>query len=76
MPASADRQPLNAYLSEEAYEGWRLFAASQRVTVTALLEAIGTVLVDVDEVRPPVWLRKVVRDAAAIDRDRRSRKRP
>ena len=62
-------------LSEESYEGWRLWARSRGVTVTALIEALGRRLAELDqpEARLPALLRDVLAEARQIDDDRRRR---
>ena len=72
------RKGLHAYVSEEAYLGWHEFAASHRVTVSAMIEVFGRGLgnrVDSEDVDLEDALQEVVRIAARIDRERRSRSR-
>ena len=62
-------------LSPTAHDGWRLFARSRGVSVTALMEAIGRRLGDLDqpEAKLPPLLREAVAEAREIDDDRRRR---
>lgn len=68
---------LHASVSDEARDGWRLFAQVHGVSVTGLLEALGLRLAFLD--RPekglPVLWREVLAEARAIDAERRSRER-
>lgn len=68
---------LTAVLSDQAYNGWRLFAASRGVSVSGLTEALGHLLDDLDqpENRLPQLIREAVREARMIDDDRRRRGR-
>lgn len=74
----AERPYLGGYVSPEAREGWRLFARSRGVSVTALLEALGPVLAELDDPidELPAWARDAVRQAREIDADRRRRRDP
>lgn len=36
------RRAIHAYVTEEAFEGWHRYASEAGVTVSGLLEAIGT----------------------------------
>ena len=62
-------------LSEESYEGWRLWARSRGVSVTALIEALGRRLATMDqpEARLPPLLRDALAEARQVDDDRRRR---
>lgn len=66
---------ISAVLSEKAYDGWRLFARSRGVSISALLEALGHVLDDLDQPdgRLPTLVRDAVSQARQIDDDRRRR---
>lgn len=70
---AAERRPLPVRLSEEAHEGFKLFARAHGVSVAGFLEALGVALHDVD--RPPPFLRGVLTDAQAVDAGRRERGR-
>jgi hypothetical protein len=56
------RQALHAYLSDEAWNAWRLFSEENGVSTTGLLEALGLELADqlddieADELRQP-WVK-------------------
>lgn len=75
VPASPDRHPLNVYLSTTAADGLRAFADAQRVSVSALIEALGRAIAEADADQPPVWLRNAARQASLIDSERRRRGR-
>lgn len=57
-------------LTDDARAGWDRFCADERVTLTALIEAIGLELAGRNAVIAPA----VVERAAAIDRQRKSRR--
>lgn len=67
--------PLYANVSDEALDGWRLFARANGVSVTAMLEALGCRLAELDapEVDLPALWRETIAEARAIDAERRSR---
>lgn len=62
-------------LTPEAHGGWKLFARSRGVNVTALLEAMGRRLADMDqpEARLPDLLRLSLADARVIQDERLDR---
>ena len=64
------RRNLQLRLTEDARRGWDRFATSERVTVTALIEAIGLELRDGRK----LFSARTVNRAAAIDRARSSRR--
>ena len=68
---------LHVSISDEARDGWRDFAAVHGTTVTALAEAIGISLAQLDdpEAELPPLLRKTVYEARRISADRISRQR-
>jgi len=39
-----ERQAIHAYLSDEAFEAWRILAEENGVSVTGVLEAMGLML--------------------------------
>lgn len=65
-------------LSPEALGGWKLFARSRGVNVTALLEAMGRRLRDMDqpEARLPDIIRLSLADARVIEAERLDRSQP
>lgn len=67
--AMGERRRTPIRLTEEAREGLDRFCTRERVTLTALVEAIGLELAD----DRPVVPASVVDRAAAIDRRRKSR---
>lgn len=75
VPAPVERRKLNAYVTDDAFNGWRNLADTHHVTVSGMVEALGRLMASVDEQRPPAWLRNVMRDAASIDVENRSRPR-
>lgn len=68
-----DRRALHVLMSDDAHDGFRLFAKANGVTVAGFLEALGLALHEVD--RPPPFLRGVLIDAREIDAERRERGR-
>ena len=66
----ADRTRPNLRLTDHARAGWDRFCTAERVTLTALVEAIGLELADGHDFIPP----EVVERAATIDRHRKSRR--
>lgn len=72
MVAPKDRRSVNAFLTDEARQGWTEFARTSHVTVSALLEVLGRRL---NEGRPPVLDSEAVAEARNIDGDRRSRRK-
>jgi hypothetical protein len=73
----AKRLAINVSVSQEAYDGWRGFAAVHGSNVTALVEAIGRTLASLDdpEANLPPLLRTTVQQSRLIDAERRSRRR-
>lgn len=71
------RRSIGAYVSPQARDGWRLFAASRGVSVSALLEALGVALAELDEPerRLPPLVREALQEARVIDARRRRRDR-
>lgn len=65
-----DRRRSTLDLTEPARRGLDRFCTHQRVTLTALIEALGLELADDQDVIPA----SVVRRAGDIDRNRRSRR--
>lgn len=61
---------LHASVSDEARDGWQQFAAAHGVSVTALIEAIGIRLADME---PPGDWSAIIEEARAIDAERRRR---
>lgn len=76
MTTEGSKKALHAYVSDEAHEQWHEFAADQGVSVSAVLEALGTELfaemTDEDTARP-VTLEVVVKKARRLDAERRRR---
>lgn len=71
-----ERQALHAYLSPEAHEAWQVFAESNGVSVTGLLEALGLDLRDeLEDVEPDDLRQPWVKIARRIDANRRRRGR-
>lgn len=68
----AERRPVQARLSVEAWEAWDRLLADQRSTFTAIIEAIG---LDLAAGRRPLPER-ILKAAAQIDRQRSSRRKP
>lgn len=64
------RRPIASELTEAAIAGIDQFCGRERITRTALLEALGLELADGHDVIPPA----VVERAATIDRHRKSRR--
>lgn len=65
------KRPLSAQLTPEAYKAWEDFAYQHRVTVVALLEAIGLLLAK----KRSALGEDVVSLARQITEERRSRRR-
>lgn len=65
----SDRKPYPIRLTDEARAGWERLCTRERVTMTALVEAIG---LEVADGREPVTVATIER-AAAIDRERKNR---
>jgi hypothetical protein len=73
---AAPRRQIHGYVSKEARDGWYGFAERHYVNVTALLEAMGLRLAEVDEDgRLPTWLRQLVHEAREVAGARSSRRR-
>jgi len=72
-----DRSPLNLTTSPEAHEGWRSFCAAHGCTQSALAEAIGLALGELDdpEASLPPLLRRTLHDARRIAAERSDRRR-
>lgn len=64
-------------ISDDARAGWKAFARSQGVSVTALAESFGSALADFDaaDARHTRRLVAIVAEAREIDAERRSRQR-
>lgn len=60
---------VSANLSDEAFRGWDHTCSAARCTFTALVEAMGRLLLDGE----PWTIEDATEAAAAIDRERRSR---
>ena len=73
----AGRSSLNVVISDGAHEGWRTFAAIHGANVTALVEAIGLAMAELDdpEDKLPPLLRATVQDARRIAAKRSARRR-
>jgi hypothetical protein len=71
-----DRAPLNLTTSREAHEGWRTFVAVHGTNMTALAEALGLALGELDdpEAELPPFVRDVLRRARGIAAERGSRR--
>lgn len=69
LPEMRNRRPMQAYLSDEARDGWDSVALEQGATLTALCEALGLAMAD--GWRPS---KRVIARARAIDRERYSRR--
>lgn len=67
---SMERRTLQLRVTEEARSGWDRLATEERVTMTALVEAIGLDLAEGRTVVPG----RTIRRAASIDRARSSRR--
>lgn len=65
------RRLLQVRLTDRAREGWRRYASDQGVTLTTLLEAMGTMLADGTARLPSTAIRR----AGQLDRERDSRER-
>jgi hypothetical protein len=70
-PMATGRRMLNAYLTEEAHDGWHEFAREHGVTVSALLEVLGRRL----RAGELPDRSSMVAEARGIDAQRRSRRR-
>lgn len=68
-----ERRALHVLLSDDAHDGFRVFARTHGVTVAGFLEALGVHLGNVD--RPSPLLRGVLNQAKAVDTERRERGR-
>lgn len=68
-----DRRALHVLMSDDAHDGFRLFARANGVTVAGFLEALGVALRDLD--KPTPFLRGVLTSAQAVDAGRRERGR-
>lgn len=70
------KSALNVSISTDAHDGWRDFAAIHGANVTALVEAIGLTLADLEGPEPslPPLLRSAVQRARRIAADRGSRR--
>lgn len=64
------RRRIPVELTETAIDGIERFCTAQRITRTALIEALGLELAEQHDVIPPA----VVERAATIDRNRKSRR--
>lgn len=77
MATEGQKKALHAYVSDEAHEQWHEFAAEQGVSVSAILEALGTELfaeiAGDDSEASPVTLDVVVKKARRLDAERRRR---
>lgn len=63
-----ERRSLQIRLTEDARAGWARLATAERVSMTALVEAIGLELAE----RRKVIADRTIRRAASIDHDRRT----
>lgn len=70
LAGMAERRVTPIRLTEHARAGWDRFCTTERITLTALTEAIGLELAEGHDVIPPA----VVERAATIDRHRKSRR--
>ncbi len=64
------RKALHAYVSDKAHEQWHETCANQRVSVSAMLEALAPSLADIIEAIPDL-----VDEAGRIETTRRRRNR-
>lgn len=67
---AGDRRQMAARVTAEASRGWEQLLATHRVTFSAIIEATG---LELYEGREPVYA-TVMERAAAIDRQRKSRR--
>lgn len=65
-----ERRPIHAYLSPKAHEQWHDTCATQRVSVSVMLEAMGPALADILDALPDL-----VTEAGRIETERRRRNR-
>lgn len=76
-PKETQKKALHAFVSDEAHEHWHEFAAEQGVSVSAILEALGTELfaevADDEDRNCPITLDVVVKKARRLDAERRRR---
>jgi hypothetical protein len=68
---------MHVVITDEAHDGWRHFCALYGTNTTAMVEAIGLMLADLEgpEGRLPSWLRATLADSRRIAAQRASRKR-
>jgi hypothetical protein len=68
---------MHVAISEEAHDGWRHFCAVYGTNTTAMIEAIGLTLADLEgpESRLPPLLRTTLHESRRIAAERASRKR-
>lgn len=65
-----DRKALHAYCTDKAHTQWHETCAAQRVSVSALLEALAPELADILDAMPDI-----VAEAGRIEANRRRRTR-
>lgn len=70
MTTTEDRKAIHAYCSEKAHELWHETCANQRVSVSAMLEALAPALADIIDALPDI-----VTEAGRIETARRRRNR-
>lgn len=70
-----DRRKLGGMVERATYDAWHLFARSRGVDLTALLEAIGRRLGDLDQPdhRLPPIIRDAVQEARSVTWERKRR---
>jgi hypothetical protein len=73
----AEWHPLNLTVTAESHDGWASFCAAHGTTMTALAEAIGLVLGELDnpEAQLPPLLRQTLAESRRIAAERVSRRR-
>lgn len=73
MSDTPPRKALHAYLSADSHELWHDFAASNGVSVSALLECLAAEMADPSECSLGESLETIVREARKVDAARRRR---
>ena len=81
MVVGNDRKPLSVKLTREAFEAWEDFAYAHRVSVAAMLEAMGQMLLRDKRMwcgpfeQLPPNTKVMIAEAQKITQERRSRRR-
>ena len=68
---------MHVVITEEAHDGWRHFCAMYGTNITAMIEAIGLTMAQLDapESRLPPMLRATLHESRRIAAERASRRR-